>query len=97
MAKNRYVPVRQHAARVMNYHGVKKDKCLLCDYTNHVQLCHIRDIGEFPDSTKLNEINDLDNLVYLCPNHHWDLDHEYLSEKEMDIISSRNDKVAEGI
>jgi predicted restriction endonuclease len=22
----------------------------------------------------LSEVNDLSNLVYLCPNHHWELD-----------------------
>ena len=51
IAKNRYVPVRQHAARVMKYHKLKKDNCLLCSYSNHVQLCHIKDIGDFSDDT----------------------------------------------
>ena len=90
IAKNRYVLVRGHADRVMKHNNLKVNYCLLCDYKNHVQLCHIKDIGDFPDSAKLKEINNPDNLVYLCPNHHWDLDHDFLSEKEMRVIFSRN-------
>lgn len=90
VAKNRYVLVRQHAARVMKYYNSTKDNCLFCDYSNHIQLCHIKDIGDFPDEITLNIINDPANLVYLCPNHHWDLDHGFLSDEEMSTIRSRN-------
>lgn len=87
---HRHVRVRNHADRVMRYYNLKVNYCLFCDYKNHVQLCHIKDIGDFPDSAKLKEINDPANLVYLCPNHHWDLDHGFLSDKEMSTIRSRS-------
>ncbi|MBE7514091.1 MAG: HNH endonuclease [Anaerolineales bacterium] len=32
----------------------------------------------FPDSL-LSEINAIDNLMALCPNHHWELDNHLLS------------------
>ena len=76
-SKNRYQRVRNHAHIVANYYNIKKE-CPYCDYKNHVQLCHIKDIGEFTDITTLNIINGPTNLIYLCPNHHWDLDHGYL-------------------
>lgn len=76
-SKNRYQDVRNHAHRVADYYDIKKE-CPYCDYRNHVQLCHIKDIGDFPNDSTLNEINDPTNLIYLCPNHHWDLDHGHL-------------------
>lgn len=76
-SKNRYQDVRNHAHRVAKYYDIK-EKCHYCNYKNHFQLCHIKDIGKFPADASLNEINDPQNLIYLCPNHHWDLDHGYL-------------------
>ena len=75
-SKNRYQKVRDHAHRIAKYYEIKKE-CPYCNYRNHVQLCHIRDIGDFPDNALLNEINNIKNLIYLCPNHHWDLDHGF--------------------
>jgi predicted HNH restriction endonuclease len=39
-----------------------------------VDVCHIRALADFPLSALLGEINDEANLVYLCPNHHRELD-----------------------
>jgi len=77
-ARHKYQPIRNHAHKVAKFHNIKKE-CPYCDYKNHVQLCHIKDIGKFNKDTKLNVVNDLSNLIYLCPNHHWDLDHGYLT------------------
>jgi recombinational DNA repair protein RecR len=52
-----------------------KKHCQFCDYKNHFHLCHIKDIFKFDKSTKLKVVNDPKNLIFLCPNHHWDLDH----------------------
>lgn len=76
-SKNRYQNVRNHAHRVAALYGIIK-KCSFCDCNNHLDLCHIEDIGTFTDDTQLNIINSPTNLIYLCPNHHWDLDHGYL-------------------
>lgn len=48
--------------------------CAVCGYDKHFQVCHIRDCSSFPDSATIAEINALDNLVALCPNHHWEFD-----------------------
>jgi len=77
-SKNRYQSVRYHAHQIAELHNLSK-KCHYCNYENHFQLCHIKDIGNFPDSAKLKEINHPTNLIFLCPNHHWDLDHNLLT------------------
>jgi len=35
-----------------------------------VEIAHIKAVSEFGDSATLKEINHIDNLVGLCPNHH---------------------------
>jgi len=35
-------------------------------------------MSEFSDDTLIKDINNTDNLVGLCPNHHWELDNGYL-------------------
>lgn len=52
--------------------------CSVCSYVNHVEVCHIKSVSSFKDSASISEINDLSNLVYLCPNHHWEFDHGLL-------------------
>jgi predicted restriction endonuclease len=49
-------------------------RCAVCGYDSHVELCHIRRISDFPLSATFAEVNAEANLVYLCPNHHWELD-----------------------
>jgi hypothetical protein len=53
-------------------------KCEVCDYDHHVVVCHIKSVASFPDTATIAEINHPDNLVGLCPNCHWDLDHGLL-------------------
>lgn len=53
--------------------------CQVCGYSTHVEICHKRGISEFPDNALVSEVNSLQNLVCLCPNHHWEFDHGFLS------------------
>lgn len=53
-------------------------KCAVCGYGKHVEIAHIRPISDFPDSATIKEINDLNNVVGLCPNHHWEFDNGLL-------------------
>lgn len=46
-----------------------------CGYAKHVEVCHIRAVRSFPKETLLREVNDIDNLLHLCPNCHWEFDH----------------------
>lgn len=48
--------------------------CQKCGYEKHTEVCHINPIGSFPLDTKLSVINDLSNLLRLCPNCHWEHD-----------------------
>lgn len=49
--------------------------CEFCNYTKHVEICHIKPISTFPDNTKISIINSITNLKALCPNCHWEFDH----------------------
>lgn len=53
-------------------------ECKICKYKKHVQIAHIKAVSDFNDSSLLSEINDLSNLVALCPTHHWEYDHNCL-------------------
>ena len=50
--------------------------CEVCGYSKHVDACHRKAVAVFSDDTKIREINHIDNLLWLCKNHHWELDHD---------------------
>lgn len=59
----------------------RKDRpqiCSICEYNYHIDVCHIKDINTYPDGTPYSIINDPSNLIGLCPNHHWEFDHNVL-------------------
>ncbi len=52
--------------------------CANCGYSKHVELCHKKAITDFPESATLEEVNHQSNVVQLCRNCHWELDHGLL-------------------
>lgn len=56
--------------------------CLICNYSKHVDICHIIDIKEFSMDTKISVVNHINNLLALCRNHHWEFDHSELSNED---------------
>ena len=64
----------------------KPMSCSICDYDKHVDICHIIDIKNFPMETLVSEVNNINNLVALCRNHHWEFDHNKLSTEDMTIL-----------
>lgn len=58
-------------------------RCLVCGYTHHVELAHIRAISTFPLTTTLQVVNDPSNVLGLCPNHHWEFDHGLLTLEDI--------------
>lgn len=58
---------------------ILKLPCKNCGYKLHVELCHIKPLSEFRDDSKITEINNAENVVQLCRNCHWELDHGYLN------------------
>lgn len=69
--------VGEHARNVAKSLG-KLKRCATCGYSTHVECCHIKPITSFPMSTLVVTVNSPDNLIGLCRNHHWELDHGLL-------------------
>lgn len=68
---NKYAKIRSHAR--FKFKDIKS--CQKCGYSKHIERCHIKAIKDFPLSATLNEINDRNNLLFLCPNCHWEYDY----------------------
>lgn len=60
--------------------------CLICGYDKHIDVCHARGIEAFPLTTAIAIINDPFNLLGLCKNHHWEFDHDLLSDEDRDYL-----------
>ena len=67
----------EHAHSIAKKQG-KLENCATCGYSIHVECCHIKGIAEFPPETLISVVNDPNNLIGLCRNHHWELDHGLL-------------------
>lgn len=68
-----YHIIRALARRIYKESGVPL-RCAVCGYATHVEICHKRPIRGFEKDTRINNVNALENLVALCPNHHWEFD-----------------------
>ena len=73
-SKHRYEKIRQYGKRLSEFYGWKKTCCEKCGYDKHTELCHKKSIQSFSDDTKVSTINHRDNLIFLCPNCHWEFD-----------------------
>jgi predicted restriction endonuclease len=70
--------IRKHAQFVYEKNNGEKT-CKVCGYDKHIQVCHIKSVSSFKDDDLITEINSKNNLVGLCPNHHWEFDHGFLN------------------
>lgn len=77
--------IRRQADKMFEKSRIER-KCLLCGYDKHIEIAHIKAVADFDDSSLVSEINDIHNLIPLCPNHHWEFDHNCLSEENLDKI-----------
>ena len=71
----------QQALNYIRYLSRQKGKklfsqCFNCDYSKHIEIAHIKPITDFDKTTKILEINHESNLLGLCPNCHWEFDHD---------------------
>lgn len=84
-----YSQIRGKNKKYLNkVYGDKLNKeCAYCKYDTYVELCHIIPISNFSDESKMSEINSLNNLVYLCPNHHKELDLGLMTEKDIYFLT----------
>lgn len=79
---NKYDQIREHAYRI--YKNERANPlCERCNYTRHIEICHIQSVPSFPLNTKLKVVNARENILFLCPNCHWEFDHEMLSLNEI--------------
>ena len=53
--------------------------CASCGYSKFVELCHIKKLTSFGDDALLAEVNSEENVIQLCPNCHWELDHGHIT------------------
>jgi hypothetical protein len=60
----------------------KPKQCFLCGFLPVYQVCHKKAVSSFPGETLISEVNSLDNLVALCPNHHILFDMDLLPEEQ---------------
>ncbi len=74
---NRYSGIRGLARR-WNRERLSKG-CQVCGYSKHVEVAHIIAISKCPVPMTLGEINGPKNTHILCPNHHWEFDHDLLT------------------
>lgn len=76
--KLRSYSIRRLARTFMKEQDIEK-KCKICGFDHYVEVCHIKPISKFSKEQMVSEVNNLNNLVYLCPNHHILLDKGLLS------------------
>jgi hypothetical protein len=67
----------KHANKVFDESGQER-KCRICGYSL-VDICHIVDVSYFTEDTLISEINNLRNLVTLCPTHHREFDKKVIT------------------
>lgn len=61
-------------ARKLYSQSNKPKKCICCGYDKHYEVAHIKAVSDFSDNALISEINNINNLIALCPNHHWEYD-----------------------
>lgn len=64
----------QKQARLIYKSSDKPKQCICCGYDKHYEVAHIRAVSDFENNAFISEINDINNLIALCPNHHWEYD-----------------------
>lgn len=65
-------------SRVFYKRSDKPKLCCICGYDKFYEVCHIIPINKFNDNSTIAEINSLTNLIALCPNCHWEFDHNLI-------------------
>lgn len=69
--------IRELARRLYSQSG-KPKFCSVCGYDKHIEICHKNPISSHKPDSLISTINHIDNLIALCPNHHWEFDNGQL-------------------
>ena len=90
-SREKYSEIRTIAKSYFKLLQIPKE-CKICKFNLLVDLAHIKPICEFDEHDLISEVNLIDNLVYLCPNHHKCLDKGIISYKDYDLSYTLNEK-----
>ncbi len=64
----------QRNAREIYFNINPSPVCVICGYKNHIEVAHVKAVSAFANDIPISIINSIDNLIGLCPNHHWEYD-----------------------
>lgn len=82
--------IQKHARYVYN-NSDKPKECIECGYSRHYQVAHFESVSSFPGSALIiEEINNIKNLIALCPTHHWEFDNGFLQIINGDVAQSKS-------
>lgn len=84
---NKYNLIRFYAKKII---ANQEKICQNCGYSKHVEVCHIKPVSKFPDTAKLDEVNNITNLLLLCPNCHYEFDHFLDIRKQILLKTNRS-------
>ena len=73
-ASNHYNYIRARARLKIK----ENQSCQNCGYSKHIEVCHIKPISMFTEDSLIEDINSDSNLLFLCPNCHWEFDNKLL-------------------
>lgn len=76
--------ISKHYREIWDKHDLP-EYCEVCRYNKSFQKCHIVPVSNLKGKT-LDRINHPQNLIALCPNHHWEFDHYLMDLTELDAI-----------
>lgn len=88
LGSNRYDQIRTHAHTLFKSQRANP-LCQCCGYNKHIELCHIHPIASFSKDTKLKVVNARENILFLCPNCHWEYDNGMISLQDIESAPGR--------
>ncbi len=78
---NKYSRIRQLAR--YTYRKEIESGCQVCGYSKHAEVCHKKKIADHLPTATIREINDVSNILVLCPNCHWEFDNGILTSSSL--------------
>lgn len=57
--------------------------CCVCGYNRHIEIAHVKAVSSFSHNALIKEINNIENIIPLCPNHHWEFDNGVMNEDNL--------------
>lgn len=75
---SQYARIRDNSRYIAKTKGLYQKGCHFCGYSKFLEIAHIKAVKDFDDNALISEINHTNNLVQVCRNCHWELDHGQL-------------------